>query len=532
MLRPKLREGLRFSIQEQGGRRVCIIEDPHASKFHRVGLSEYAFLRALDGANTVEAILEQRVREGGGEAFTEVEAHQILRWAHGQGLLAIVAGRSGESKHSAQKWSEAFTWINPLILKIPMARPDAFFERLTAALSPAFGVFGAGIWLATILTGVTQILLNRERFAGSFDGILARDNWLWLGLSWVFLKTIHELAHGVSFKYFGAGVREIGVPLVQWAHSMAQTGPGEFRVWFRIALRVLVAAGVLAAILTVPFHKTVISPGVIEYADTCVVRAECPGFVKRVLVKNGDTVKAGDPLLELQNEELTAELEQARLAMQGAQLRARLAYTRADVASFQQEETRAKAESKTCEMKSRFLSTLIVRAPIAGRVLRRNLDETAGLFFKTGDEILRMGRADEREVALLISQENVPHFRSALNRTIQVKIEGRPEPFPATLERIDAAATREVLQPALTALSGGPLALRRAAKDESASGSQEYELAEPHFRGTALLKGADDLPAGETARLKIRSELSVSLWGELQGAVGQWLEQMTSRRGD
>ena len=58
-LRPRLRDGLRFSVQESGGERVCVIEDAHASRFHRVGLGELRFFRALDGTRTVASILAQ-----------------------------------------------------------------------------------------------------------------------------------------------------------------------------------------------------------------------------------------------------------------------------------------------------------------------------------------------------------------------------------------------------------------------------------------------------------------------------------------
>lgn len=708
MLRPKLRDGLGFSIQEQADRRVCIVEDSQASKFHRVGLSEYAFLRALDGVHTVSEILAQMVHDGGGDAFTEVEAMQILRWAYDNGLLSIEAGRAVEQ--SSHKWQQALSWINPLMIKIPLARPDAFFGKIIPVISRAMGAFGGAIWLIIILIGISQVSMNWERFAGSMDGILARDNWLWLGLAWVFLKTIHELAHGVYCKYFGAGVREIGVilvlfmpmgfvdatasltlpskwrrimvscagmyveffvaalaaivwthtsdgmvntiahniivtgtvvtlffnanplmrfdgyyilvdlleisnlstrgqqfvsglwkwlliggsalrpapftkredylvaiygvaaaawqwmvsaglmvgaaqmwhggglvfaaiglvawfgpPLLQFAHALSQSGSGDFNGLFRIALRTLVLIGVVAGILVFPFHKSVVSPGVVEYADTCVVRAECPGFVSRVLVKDGEIVKAGDPLVELRNDELASELEGARLSLQSDQLRARLAYTRADVASFQEQQAKADGERKTCALKEKFLATLTIRAPISGRVVRRHLDESQGLFFKTGEEILRMGRADSREVTLLISQENVPHFRSALKKSIQVKIDGRSTVYPATLERIDAGATREMIQPALTALAGGPIAIRRGTRDddsEAAPRSQDYELAEPHFRATALLIGDQSatLPAGETVLAKARSGISVSLWGELQGEIDHWLKRITTRR--
>ena len=89
MLRPRLRDGLRFSIQEQSGRRVCVIEDPHASRFHRVGLEEHAFFRALDGTRTMASILVKLARDGGGESFTEAEALHMVRWLKDNHLLAV-----------------------------------------------------------------------------------------------------------------------------------------------------------------------------------------------------------------------------------------------------------------------------------------------------------------------------------------------------------------------------------------------------------------------------------------------------------
>ena len=94
MLRPRLRDGLRFRIHEQGGRRVCVIEDPHRCRFHRVGLEEFRFLRALDGSRPVAAILAEQAREHSSAAFTEHEAVQMLRWCKDQDLLAIEGARA------------------------------------------------------------------------------------------------------------------------------------------------------------------------------------------------------------------------------------------------------------------------------------------------------------------------------------------------------------------------------------------------------------------------------------------------------
>ena len=137
-LRPRLREGLRCSVQGEGGARACVLEDPHTSRFHRVGLHEYRFVAELDGTRTVASILAQLARHGGGESFTEAEALQILRWLAGNHLLEIESGRpESERGEGERSIFAAITWLNPLILKIPLARPD----RLFAAVAPKHAAF-------------------------------------------------------------------------------------------------------------------------------------------------------------------------------------------------------------------------------------------------------------------------------------------------------------------------------------------------------------------------------------------------------
>ena len=211
MLRPRLRDGLRFSIQEQSGRRVCVIEDPHASRFHRVGLEEYAFFRALDGTRTMASILAQLARDGGGESFTEAEALHMVRWLKDNHLLAVESARSGgDREHTELALRSAATWLNPLVLKLPLARPDRFFTAIEPWLRPALGGFGFLVWLAVVLAGAAHVAMDWPRFTRGFDGIFARDNWLWLFLVWAVLKVMHEFSHGLFCKHFGAAVREVG----------------------------------------------------------------------------------------------------------------------------------------------------------------------------------------------------------------------------------------------------------------------------------------------------------------------------------
>jgi putative peptide zinc metalloprotease protein len=707
-LRPRLREGLHFSIQEQGSDRVCVIEDRQAWRFHRVGLAEYRFIRALDGRRTLASILAQLARDHGGEAFTESEALQMLRWLKDNHLLEIEsARRGGESAQAERSLLAAINWLNPIVARIPLARPDRFFTVLEAALGWALGRFGFLVWSVVVLAGAASLGMNWPRFSRGFEGILARDNWLWLLAVWAGLKVVHELSHGLFCKHFGAAVREIGlifvlfipmgyvdataslglasrwrrimvaaagiyaeffvaaiaaiiwarlpdgvpatiahnvvftgtivtlllnanplmrfdgyfilgdllgipnlgtrgrgwvraaaarlllgrhaaapaplrsredwivaiygiaascwqvvvfagllvaasvtlrggglllavlagavwvaVPLWQIGKSAAQAKGAGFGRWVTPALRLVLLALVVAGLLVIPFHRSVSSPAVVELADTVVLRAESPGFVRAVHVQDGEVVEAGQLLVELQNDEAEADLDHSRLELDQQDLRARQAYTRGDLSAFQAEQARSASLRAAVANHQSYLATLKIRAPFAGRITGRKLGQLAGAFVHTGDEIAQFGRADGCDVKIALDQEAAAHFRPAVGQPVQVWIEGRAERFAATLSRVESRATRDLIHPALTAVAGGPLALRRAeetAADSSRDSAEGLELAEPHFVALARLATSGAMDSGQLARVKLRSLRGVTLWESAQAGFARWLRRYSVR---
>ncbi len=705
LLRPRLRDGLNFTVQEQGGDRVCVIEDPSSSQFFRVGLEEYQFFRSLDGTQTVASIIARLARDRGGETFTEHEALQMLGWLKDQHLLAVESDRAeGRSRESQRAWAGAAKWINPLIVRVPLGRPDRFFTMLARVLKPFLGWFGFLAWLCVVLAGASQVAVEWGRFTRGFEGIIARDNWLWLGLVWIVLKILHEFGHGIFCRYFGARVREIGVifilfmPLgyvdataslglasrwrriavacagmyaeffvaaiaaIVWAsspdgpaatilHNVIVMGTvvtfffnanplmrfdGYFvlsdllgipnlapraRTWFTrtaswlltgaaklkpahpasreewivalygiaawvwqniafvgmlvaasvmfrgggiafaiiaaaawmvpavaafarqagahmrrgtgavadLALRISLIAALAGMVLFTPYRKTVIARGVVEFGDTRIVRAECPGFIGRILVRDGDVVEEGALLMELRNEEVASALMRSRRELEAQEVRTRIAYSRRDVAEYQAEMAKADGLRKVMKENESYAETLRIRAPIAGRVSSRTLENALGSYVQRGEEILKIGETAGREVLLALGQDVEPHFKAALHHRISVRIEGRGETFSGQLERLDGNASRTLPHAALTALAGGPLAVQRVQDNDApqAQGQVRHELTEPHFGATVrmLSAAASDLADGELARVKFRSPEKVTLWHELRSAIAQWMRK-------
>lgn len=697
-LRPRLRDGLHFTVQEHGGERVCVMEDPAASRFFRVGFEEYRFFRSLDGSQPVAVLLARLARDAGGESFSEAEAMQLLRWLNDNHLLAVESDRKDTGAGAGQRaWKAAVTWLNPLLLRVPMGRPDRFFAWLAGALRPLLGGFGFLIWLGVVLAGAAQLAVEWPRFRNGFEGILASDNWLWLIVVWLGLKVFHECGHGVYCRHFGAKVREVGAifvlflpmgyvdataslglasrwkriaiasagvyvelllaaiaalvwvrtpdgplatilhnaivmgsivtiffnanPLMRFdgyyvlsdllgipnlatrarawlmrafgwlllgAKSLRPGRPQSRREWFistyavaawvwqwvvmlgllfaasalfrgggailavmagvlwlaaplwmmvrefggwlrsgtgkrgKLLARGGVALAVLGAVLLVPYHKTVVAAGVVEFGDTRVLRAECPGFAEKIHVRDGEVVEEGALLVELRNEEAAAELRRARIGLEAQRMRARLAYTRGEVAEHQAEQARVEALEKAVQQREKYVGTLQVRAPRAGRVTGRALERSQGVYFPAGSEILRLGEAQGREVKLAVGQDAEAHFRAASGQPVQVRVEGRGTVLAATLERLDDQASMQAPHPALMALSGGPLPVRRTEGQQE--GQAPYELAEAHFEATVRVNGdAAGLADGELARVKFESPRRVNLLGEMRGVFARWV---------
>jgi putative peptide zinc metalloprotease protein len=317
-------------------------------------------------------------------------------------------------------------------------------------------------------------------------------------------------------------------PLVRGTSSLRRAAQLQPNIGWICAVRLLAAIGLVAAILFVPFNRPVSSMGVTEWADTRIIRAECPGFIESVFTADNDSVQGGQLLVELRNDEALSDLAAAQDAFNGQLLRTRISYARAEVGAYQAEYARAKALETMYKDQLRYVSTLHVRAPQTGRVSNRLLSNSKGKFIRTGEEILRLGRSDGYDVKIAVSQPLEPHFRTALQKEVIVRVVGRPKLYRGRLVRVEAKANREIYHPALTALAGGPLAVRQT--DAPDPKNDSHELAEPHFMATARIETSDSLQPGEIAKVTFWSQERSTLWQETQRQVTRWIRDLIEKR--
>lgn len=212
----QLRSDLSFHLQEYNGAQCYLIEDEFNSRFFRIGLAEYYLISQLDGSTTLAQAVSQTAQMGD-QAISEQDAINIGKWLIDSGLATTDASRTsgrlleafGKSDHQKK-----MAKLNPVSPKFSLFNPDRLLSRLCPVIGWIFSFPMFIVWCAVVGTAIYQVASNWGGIAGSQSLVFARDNWIWLGLSWLLLKLIHEMAHGLACKRFGGVVRQCGLVLI------------------------------------------------------------------------------------------------------------------------------------------------------------------------------------------------------------------------------------------------------------------------------------------------------------------------------
>ncbi len=227
---------------------------------------------------------------------------------------------------------------------------------------------------------------------------------------------------------------------------------GELR-WNRQLRRTVLLAGLVAAVLLVPWQRSVRAPAVIGQAEAQTVYAPRAAQVAELVVREGQQVAAGEVLARLSAPDLdyaieSAEIEAARLKWnveqqpfddelraQGPALRKRLETALEVLAGYETERAR-----------------LTLRAPFAGRVVDVDSSLRAGAWLRSGEALLAVvgtsGRVKGeafvgeaalprltggRRVAFVADWPELPALRCSVADVDRVNVTALDEPYVASV---------------------------------------------------------------------------------------------------
>ncbi len=200
----------------------------------------------------------------------------------------------------------------------------------------------------------------------------------------------------------------------------------------------LASAGILALLLLLPLgRRTLRAPATLK--PMVSVRLEAPedAVVAETFVNVGDRVRKGQPLLRLvspQADEETARLEAERGRLIGQASRARQEAAPARVFRSESEGGSVAAAIRSGQARE---AQLVVRSPIAGRVLTRRLEDLVGRSMPAGALLLEVGEVDRLRAELPVTERLLDDLQP--HDPVTALFRGRMAPAHGTVAWISPA---------------------------------------------------------------------------------------------
>ncbi len=215
--RLRLNASLRFTPRVVGENTTYFAEDEVTGRFFRLGVPQYTFLSMLDGNRSVSTALMKTATLLREHAIDESEAASLCKWAIESGLIESETGNSAERRneqHDRQVSQRILSWVNPLMLRVPLFNPQHIVETLYRYLGFTVSIPGLLIWLGVVVYGFLQLAPHWQKFFEEQVSSFGINDAVWLALTWIILKVAHEAAHAIVCRRFGGRTHECGVLLL------------------------------------------------------------------------------------------------------------------------------------------------------------------------------------------------------------------------------------------------------------------------------------------------------------------------------
>jgi len=268
----------------------------------------------------------------------------------------------------------------------------------------------------------------------------------------------------------------------------------------RARLPLLAAAAGLVLLLAVPWgRRTIRMNAVLEPAVSMKVEAPEDGFVRQVFAREGDLLRAGQPLFQIESPGVTADTASVSARHTGATDETERSLWSGDAGSAYRAERKQGATAAGLALDQARTARLAVPSPMDGRLLTARTEDLAGRWVTAGTPLATVGDTRQMTVAFPVSERLLTDL--AVGAPVAVQL--REHPFRILRGSIVsiAAASRAAPSDAPSALrpSEIPGRIVAVARFENSDGSLK-----PGLEGLAKIAGPRSSLLGEGFRILSR----------------------------
>lgn len=215
-LRPRLRQSVGVHRHRYRGHRWYLLRDAISGSWQRVNAPAYRLIRLLDGRHdvaTAHAAAQHDAAMSEAEAIATLDAlnrAELLDWGVKSDVEALHARADKTRRHK-----RAQQLVSPFSIRFSLFNPDRLLTAQLPLARAVFSLFGLCFGAFLVAMALLLAVVEWDAIGGYWAARgLTTHALVLIPLVYILMKTIHETAHGLAAKRWGAEVHDTGVVLL------------------------------------------------------------------------------------------------------------------------------------------------------------------------------------------------------------------------------------------------------------------------------------------------------------------------------
>ena len=215
-LRPRLDEQACVQRMAVRGEVWQVLSRTDGRRSQRLNATAWVTIGRCDGRHTLQRLWEITLTELRDDTPTQDELLGILARLHAAGLMSFDrAPDFGPSAPAIDRVDDSAPRQSLLAWRFPLGCPDDGLRRLAGSLGGLFTPWALLLWASGVLGALIAAWPQAAALSVQLHELMASPRGLaWAWLVYPVMKGLHEVAHGLAIRHWGARVPQWGVTLL------------------------------------------------------------------------------------------------------------------------------------------------------------------------------------------------------------------------------------------------------------------------------------------------------------------------------